>query len=269
MPPPAAEATDGLAGLDVLRLGRGQPLLLLHGPTTLSPKLPFLAQLSQHAQVIAPSHPGFGRSARPDDLDSVYDLVHLYLELIEQLTRDGPIALAGLSFGGWLAAELATVCSHRLSKLILVDATGIKLGGPTERDVTHLFNTPPAELEARSWHDPSRRPRGPFGLGWQLHVDELDDQELVLLARNWDALCLYAWRPHLFNPHLKRWLHRIRVPTLVVWGAQDRIVSADYGRAYSRLIPGARFELIEQAGHHPELEQPDAFVQRVVALLEG
>jgi len=95
------------------------------------------------------------------------------------------------------------------------------------------------------------------------HVEDLADDELVLLARNWDALCLYAWQPLLFNPHLKTWLHRIRVPTLVVWGAADRIVSPEYGRAYSGLIPQARFEVIQNAGHHPELEQPAAFVRLV------
>jgi pimeloyl-ACP methyl ester carboxylesterase len=101
-----------------------------------------------------------------------------------------------------------------------------------------------------------------------MHVEELADDELVLLARNWDALCLYAWRPHLFNPRLKNWLHRIQIPTLMVWGAADRIVSPEYGRAYSRLIPRARFEVIAGAGHHPELEQPDAFVQLVADFLQ-
>jgi pimeloyl-ACP methyl ester carboxylesterase len=225
-----------------------------------------MVALARHAEIIAPSHPGFGRSARPDHFDSMYDLVRMYLDVLERLPYD-QVDLAGLSFGGWLAAELATVCSHKLRRLILVDAVGIKPGGRTDRDITHLFNTPPAELESRSWHDPSRRPRGPFGLGWQTHVDDLADDELVRLARNWDALCLYAWRPHLFNPHLKTWLHRIRVPTLVVWGAADRIVSAEYGRMFSQLIPCARFEVIDHAGHHPELEQPDAFVERIIGFL--
>ena len=259
-------AAEPLVDLDVIRVGHGIPLLLLHGPTTVAAELPFMAALSRHAEIIAPSHPGFGGSARPDHFDSMYDLVRLYLDVLDRLPFD-EIVLAGLSFGAWLAAEIATVGSPKLSKLILVDAVGIKLGGRTERDIAHLFNTPPAELEARSWHDPTRRPRGPFGLGWQMHVEELADDELVQLARNWDALCLYGWRPHLFNPHLKAWLHRIRVPTLVVWGAADRIVSPDYGRAYSRLIPQARFEVIEGAGHHPELEQPEAFVQLVVNFL--
>jgi len=71
----------------------------------------------------------------------------------------------------------------------------------------------------------------------------------------------------MYNPQLPRWLRRINVPTLVLWGAADGIVSPEYGRAYARLIPGARFEMIERAGHHPEIEQPEAFVERVAAFL--
>ena len=88
-------------------------------------------------------------------------------------------------------------------------------------------------------------------------------------ARGWDSLCLYAWRPHLFNPRLKRWLHRISVPTLVLWGESDQIVTPSYGRAYADLILGSRFEQIADAGHHPELEQPAAFVEAVVRFLKG
>ncbi len=261
-----AIGADPLLELETIRVGRGDPLLLLHGPTPVVADLPFMRALSEHTEIVAPSHPGFGRSPRADHFDSMYDLVHFYLDVLEDLPYDRTHVL-GLSFGGWLAAELACVCPHRMRSLILVDAVGIKLGPRDAPDITHLFNTPPAELDARAWHDPMQRPRGPFGLGWQMHVDEMEDAELESLARNWDALCLYGWRPHLYNPHLKAWLRRIRVPTLVLWGASDRIVSPEYGRAYSQLIPGARFDIITEAGHHPELEQPEAVAARIVTFL--
>jgi len=258
---------DALADLEVVHVGHGVPVLLLHGPTPVTEDLPFITALSAQAEIVGPSHPGFGRSPRSEQFDSMYDLVHLYLDVLDRLPYD-QLAVLGLSFGGWLAAELACVCSHKIRRLILVDAVGIKLGARDERDITHLFNTPPAELEARAWDDPARRPRGPFGLGWQMHVQEMTDEELVRLARGWDALCLYGWRPHLYNPHLRSWLHRIRVPTLVLWGAKDRIVSPEYGRAYSELIPGARFEVIARAGHHPELEQPEVVASKIAAFLQ-
>lgn len=243
--------------LEAITGGSGPPVLVLHGPTTYHPDTPFLGLLGQTGSVIAPSHPGFGESARPDDVETVYDLVHCYQDLLDALPDD-PMILIGCSFGGWLAAELAINYGHRLSRLILIDPVGIKVGARDERDIAHLFNTHPAELERRAWHDPSKQRPGLLGLGWQQHVDTISDAELVRMARGWDALCLYAWRPHLYNRQLKRWLRRISVPTLLLWGESDRIVAPGYPEAYASLIPGARIEIIPEAGHHPELEQPEA-----------
>ena len=254
--------------LEMLRGGDGPTVVLLHGPTVYSPEAPFLRLLGQHASIIAPSHPGFGGSVRPDDFDTVYDLVHFYQDVLDTLP-DETVTLIGCSFGGWIAAEIAVNSGHRLDRLVLVDPVGIKVGGREERDIVHHFNTAPAELARLAWHDPSKQRSGLLGLGWQQHLEALSDEELTVLARSWDALCLYAWRPHLFNPRLKRWLHRISAPTLLLWGESDRIVAPSYGRAYAELIPGARFELIPEAGHHPELEQPEAFVEQVLRFLRA
>jgi pimeloyl-ACP methyl ester carboxylesterase len=243
--------------LEVLRKGAGHPILLLHGPNTIDPGARFVELLSAHAEIIAPSHPGFGRSPRPADFDTVYDLVHLYLDLIEALPH-GKVTLIGCSFGGWLAAEIAAACCHRLDRLVLVDAFGIKLGDRESRDILDLFNTAPAEVLRRSWHDPVKQAPD---------FNAMSDEELVVRARNWDALCLYGWQPFMYNPNLPRWLSRIAVPTLVLWGASDGVVSPDYGRAYCDRIPGARFELIPEAGHYPEIEQPEVFAAHVAAFL--
>ena len=257
--------------LEVLRRGSrgdGPPILLVHGINPISPTAPFLDRLAEHGEVIAPSHPGFGQSPRPSDFDTMYDLVHLYLAVLDAIVGDR-VTMIGFSFGGWIAAEVAACAPKRLGRLVLADPVGVKLGGREERDIAHFFNTSPEELERRAWHDPAKRPPGNYGLGWQNAIGEaISDADMVALARNWDALCLYAWRPHMYNPQLKHWLHRIAVPTVVLWGANDRIVAPDYGRTYCGLIPGARFETIEAAGHHPELEQPDAFVERVVGFLD-
>jgi pimeloyl-ACP methyl ester carboxylesterase len=196
----------------------------------------------------------------------MYDLVHCYQDLIDGLPYDN-ITLIGCSFGGWIAAELAVNYGHRLDRLILIDPLGIKVGGREERDITHVFNTAPAELVRRAWHDPAKQRPGLLGLGWQQHLDAMSDEEMVRMARGWDALCLYAWRPHLFNPKLKQWLHRISVPTLLLWGESDRIVAPGYGEAYGRLIPGSRLEIVAAAGHHPELEQPEAVVEQIARFM--
>src|SRR4051794_303306 len=203
----------------------------------------------------------------PDDFDTMYDLVNLYHDVMDALPYE-KITVIGFSFGGWLAAELAVAGAPKLDRLVLVDPVGIKIGGREDRDIVHFFNTSPAELNRRSWHDPARRPDRVYGLGWQATIsDAMSDAEMISLARNWDSLCLFGWRPHMFNPQLAYWLRRITIPTLVLWGASDRIVAPDYGRAYSRLIQGSEFAIIDTAGHHPELEQPQSFVEHVAAFL--
>ena len=248
--------------LEVLRRGPsgagGPPLVLLHGMDTVHPEARFLDLLGRHAEIIAPSSPGFGNTARPPDLDTIYDLVHLHLALIDELPFD-KVTLVGLSFGGWLAAEVAAACSHKLARLVLVDPVGIKLGDRESRDILDVFNVNPAAVREASWHDPQNAP----------DYNAMSDEELVIHARNREALCLYAWHPCLYNPQLKNWLGRIRVPTLMLWGASDRIVTPEYGRAYAGLIPGARFEMVEAAGHHPEQEQPERFAARVLDFIKA
>jgi pimeloyl-ACP methyl ester carboxylesterase len=244
--------------LEIVRRGTGRPMLVLHGFDTIDPAAAFLDLLGRHGEIIAPSSPGFGQSPRPEDFDTVYDLVHLYLAALDALPGD-KVTLLGFSFGGWLAAEVAAACGHRLAKLVLVDPLGIKISDRETPDILDVFNKSPDEVRRKSWHDPAR---------FAPDYNAMSDEALVVHARNREALCLYAWRPYMYNPQLPRWLGRITVPTLLVWGASDRVVTPDYGRAYSRLIPGSRFALIEGAGHHPEIEQPEAFVERVAAFLE-
>jgi pimeloyl-ACP methyl ester carboxylesterase len=243
--------------LEVVRGGTGRRIVFLHGFHTLDPDAPFLELLSRQACVLAPSHPGFGASPRPDDFETVYDLVHLYRQLIDGLPDD-KVTLVGASFGGWLAAEIAAACPHRLDRLVLVDALGIKLGDRETPDILDVFNTHPDVVRRASWHDAERSAPD---------FDALSDAALTRHARNWEALCLYGWEPYMYNPRLKRWLGRIALPTLVLWGASDGVVTPAYGRAYAALIPGARFAVIEGAGHHPEIERPAALAGRILDFL--
>jgi pimeloyl-ACP methyl ester carboxylesterase len=248
-----------VAGIDleVLRRGAGPPLVYLHGMETLDPRAPFLDLLARRRTVIAPSSPGFGASPRPAEFETVYDLVQLHLALIDALPA-GKVTLVGHSFGGWLAAEIAVACSHRLDRLVLIDAFGIKLGDRETADIFDVFNASPDEVRRRSWHDPGR---------FAPDFDALPDAEIIAYARGRDALCLYGWQPYMYNPRLARWLRRIAVPTLVLWGDSDGIVAPDYGRAYSRLIPGVRFELVEHAGHSPQIEQPEVVAGHIAQFL--
>ena len=243
--------------LEVLRRGEGRPLVLLHGFQTVDPTAPFLDRLAAQVEVIAPSAPGFGASPRPADFDTVYDLVHLYRILLDDIPGER-VDLIGFSFGGWLAAEVAALRPPRLGRLVLVDPLGVKLSGPEVPDILDIFNRSPAEVARRSWHDPVR---------FAPDFEAMDDAALVRYAQNREALCRYAWHPYMYNPQLKRWLGQIRAPALVLWGESDGIATPDYGRSYAGLIPGAQFALIAGAGHHPEIEQPKAFAEQVLGFL--
>lgn len=243
--------------LEVLRGGDGDPVVLLHGFNSLTAASRFPALLAAHGAVVAPSCPGFGASPRPADFDTIYDLVQLLRAVLDAVPGER-ITLVGLSFGGWLAAEVAAQAHERLARLVLVDPVGIKISDRETADILDVFNRSPAEVRRAEWHDPDR---------FAPDFDAMEDADIVRFARDRDALCLYAWHPYMYNPQLPRWLGRIRVPTLVMWGASDGIVTPDYGRAFARLIPGARFETIEGAGHHPDVEQPEALVSHIAGFL--
>jgi len=242
--------------LEVVRQGAGSPILLLHGFQPLDPAARFCGLLGRHARIVAPSHPGFGGSPRPDGFESMYDLVNLYCAMLDALPDERTIVM-GFSFGGWLAAELAVRSRRKIERLILVDPVGIKVRDRETPDILDVFNTHPHEVKQRAWHDPANAPE----------YDEMTDAQLVTMHRNWESLALFAWHPYMHNPRLAYWLPSIATPTLVLWGASDRIVSPAYGQAFAGLIPGARFAAIERAGHHPHLEQPDAVVDHVVGFL--
>lgn len=254
---------EGIA-IEVLRGGHGQPTVVLHDYEYLNQWQPYLDILATRYSVIVPSHPGFGKSDLPDDFDTVDDLAHFYLVLLRSMGLNG-VNLVGLGFGGWIAAEMAVRCTHRLKSLVLVDAVGIKVSDRTTRDIVDHFIIGPEEFLKLAWHDPSH---GALimklpGLG------QLSEPELVTLLRNRQSAALFGWKPFMHNPKLLRRLAAVDVPTLVVWGESDRIVSPDYGRAYAQCIPGARFELIKEAGHFPYLERPEHFVQAVSTFLAG
>lgn len=242
----------GDLALEAQRLGAGRPLLILHGGGGVE-HAPYLDALARHFEVIAPSHPGFGGSPAPEAINTIDDLAYLYLDFLRDLARPDAIVM-GYSMGGWIAAEIAVRDTRDFSHLILVDPVGIKVGDRWTRDIPDIFAMPWEEVTRRLYHDPER---------WLPKLEEMSDDQLAIVARNREALALYTWEPYMHNPKLRGRLHRVDVPTLLLWGESDGLVGREYVEAFTAAIPGARLETIPEAGHRPYLEQPERFVNLV------
>lgn len=255
--PPTVRNVSGI-DLEVVERGSGRPILLLHGAGGPRGNAPFMDLLDRHGRVVAPSHPGFGGTPLPDWVNGVDDLAYLYLDLLEQLDWHD-VTLIGMSMGGWTAAEIATKCCHRLARLILVDPVGIKVGDRETRDLPDIYALHPDEVNKLMMYDPAKA----------ADYSKLSDDELLTVARNREAAVLYLWEPYMHNPQLLRRLHRIARPTLVLRGESDGLVSDPYARAYAAAIPGAVYDIIPKAGHSPQNENPEAFVERVVRFMES
>ena len=255
------KTTISVAGIDLelIDTGSGSPLLFLHGGQGLLPSHQYVDLLSKKFRVIAPSHPGFGKSSLPDWLDSVDDISYCYLELIDKLTL-GEFPLVGCSIGGWLAAEIATKVPERIRKLVLVGPVGVKVGPPDKLDIPDIFAMSQKQLNSLLFHDPS---------GQNSDLSKMSDEELAVLVRNRETLALLTWEPYMHNPKLRHRLHRVIAPTLLLRGAHDGLISAEYLEAYAQLLPHSRIETIAEAGHAPQIERPEAFTSAVLSFLNS
>lgn len=244
--------------IDMIERGAGRPLLFLHPGIGIEPTTPVLDRLAAKARVLAPSHPGFGTSELPKGMTTVDDLAYFYLDLLDQLDlRD--VLLVGASFGGWIAAAIAIKSTERISQLVLANTVGIKVGDRETRDIADVFTMADERLAELTYYDPELAKRD---------YKALPEAVSLAAARNRESLARFAWSPYLHDPKLKGRLHRIKIPTLVLWGSHDRLLGEPYGRTFSAAIPGSRFETIEKSGHYPHIEQPDDFARRVLAFAD-
>ncbi len=243
-------------GFQLMRGGTGAPLLVLHGANGAGAWLPFMAALAERFDVIVPEHPGYGASDTPDWLDTIHDLAYFYLDFIDALELDR-LHLVGISIGGWIAAELAVRNTSRLASLTLADAAGIHLPGVAQIDT---FLRTDEQRIRDFFHDQARADE----MIARVLRPELED----VAMKNRVATARLAWQPRGHDPHLAKWLHRIDVPTLLIWGAEDKLFPKDYATAYQTLIPGSEVVIVPECGHVPHLEKPKAFVSALQTFID-
>lgn len=243
--------------VEVERRGRGAPLMLLYGEEGLELEAPWLDDLAKTRELLIVSPPGYGASERPQWLGSPNDLAFVCLELADKLRLKDTTVL-GFSLGGWIAAEMASMDDGFMSRLVLVAPYGIKMGGPSEPEITDIWLTHPDKVMAKKWHDPAKGRRD---------FKAMSDDKLAIIARNQESTARFCWKPYMHNPKLTHRLQRISVPTLLMWGENDGIVTPSYGSGFAKLIPDARLKTIPAAGHYPHLEQPQEFMGLLKAFI--
>jgi pimeloyl-ACP methyl ester carboxylesterase/mannose-6-phosphate isomerase-like protein (cupin superfamily) len=251
---------DGIGAVEVTLTDRGQgrTFLLLHGgagPQSVTGFADLLATAdAEHARVIAPVHPGFDGTPRPEALATVPGLAALYVALLDELDLTD-VTVVGNSIGGWIAAEMALLGSARVGGVVLVDAVGIEVAG---HPVVDFFSLTLDDVARLSYHDPER---------FRIDPAAMTAAQREVMAGNRAALAVYGGA--MTDPGLRGRLAGIDLPVLVLWGESDRIVDPDFGRAYAAAIPGARFHLLTGTGHVPQIETPRQLLDAIREFAAG
>jgi len=237
--------------LNIRESGEGPPLLLLHRSTGVLGWDTFEDQLASHFHLIHPDLPGFGESDRPDWAREPRDLAILVGRLIEALDLDD-VTVVGLGFGGFIAAELATMNDTNLKSLILVTPAGIK---PREGEIVDQMLIAHDDYVRRGLNDESSFEAR---FGGELHPDVKDIWEFsrIMTAR-------ITWSPYMFSRRMPHLLSEVKTPSLVVWGSSDQIIPRVAGEQYVEGLADARLEVVEGAGHIVEWDQPEALAELI------
>lgn len=240
--------------------GEGEPLLVLHGELGFPGWMKYHSSLSESYQIYAPSHPGYDESDPIDWIMQVRDLAGWYLEAIDDMGISN-INLMGLSFGGWLAAEMAVMNPDKFRKLVLVSPTGIK---PEKGEIYDIFLNLAPDFLKESFYNPEATEEYEM-----ICPTEPTPQKLELWEVAREQSCKLGWKPYMYNPSLKYLLHRLKsLETLIIWGNEDKIVPLDSGHIYNDSVPGSSLEIMDGCGHRPEVENPKLFSSKVLSFLK-
>lgn len=235
--------------------GTGQPLVYLHSAGGETDWMPFHAELAKSFRVVAPAAPGFALSTGLDQIDDMHDLAWHTIDLLAALKLDR-VPIVGFSLGAWLATQVAIYRPSLVSRLVLVDAAGLRL---PEAPMAELFIDDLDDLRKLLFHD-ANDPAAELAL-----PSSLDDPRILNWLRAREATARLGWNPYLHDPKLPLHLRRVECPTLVLWGREDRLIPLAHGQHYAANIKGAKLEVLDRCGHMLPFEQPEAFAKHVAA----
>jgi pimeloyl-ACP methyl ester carboxylesterase len=239
----------------MFRGGGGEPLLFLHGAGGPPPWSAFFAKLASRYDVLVPEHPGFGTAANAEAIHDVADMAMYYLDFLDGL-GDGPVHLVGQSLGGWIAAEVAVRNCSRLKSLTLMSPAGVQIEGAPIGDT---FGWSAEEAVRNLFHDQS------FADARLAQVPSAEEAARRLINRSMAERL--GRKPRWSNPALARWLHRISVPALLIWGKDDKQFPSTHATRWRERVPAMRFALIEDCGHLPYVEKADLTAETILKFL--
>ncbi len=241
--------------LRLMEAGEGAPILFLHDAAGASWN-PLLEELGASRRVLAPEHPGFGRMPVPDWMMSVGDLAFFYLDVLKALDLRN-VHLVGHCIGGWIAAEMAIRSTERLATLTLLAPAGVE---NPEAPFDDIFVWGEEEFARRQFYDQA------LAHVWRQERAKLD---IDVVLQNRTALARLAWNPRLHDPQLPHWLHRIDVPTLLVWGEDDQIVPFACHRRFKIEIRRAELVTFPRAGHALPIERAREVGRHLKTFFQG
>lgn len=237
--------------------GRGKPLVFLHGAGMPAGVNPTVARLAERFTVYAPIHPGWGET--PEDIDHIDDIIDFalyYQDFFDALGLEQPIVV-GHSLGGMLAAEIAALCSPCISKLVLVAPVGL---WRDDAPIPDIFTMGPAELAPIVWHDLE----SPAAKAMMTPPETPEAQAAAMLGRAQSMAASGKFLWPIPDKGLKKRIHRIKVPTLILWGESDKLAPTVYASEFNSRIPGSRLEMIPNASHMVLVEQPGACAKAII-----
>lgn len=243
----------GTTQLHYLEGGQGSPLVIFHGELGFPGWVRFHDELAKNHRLIIPLHPGFGVTERTDWVTSIRDLAGFYARFLKE-QKLAPVDVIGFSLGGWLAAEMAANNQQQFKHLSLVAPVGIR---PPEGEILDLFAMPAKAYVEKSVHDKAHTAE--FS---QLYGGSVSPQQFEAWDDCQAETARLAWQPYMFNYSLPHLLEGVsNLPTLIVWGEDDKVVPISAAKAYQASLQGAKLVQLSNCGHYPEIEQPDAFLQ--------
>ena len=245
------EIRRGDFSTEVATAGKGPPLLYLHGAVGQKGWAPFLERLAQTFTVYAPLMPGYGSATGLEHINDLADLTLYNLEVLNELgvTR---AHVVGHFLGGMIASEMAAASPSSVNRLVLASPAGV---WRDEEPVADLLALNADELSERLTSTP----------GGAAALDGLADELARDRMQDIAAAGKFLWP--LPDKGLHRRAYRIKAPTLILWGEQDRINPPSYAASFQQMIARSQTASVANAGHLLMLERPEAFADAVSAFL--